>query len=212
MANKFYKNDYRIRKVLRDFANENPIGKVLKPLFKDLYKFANKFLPYPRDFLLREIPKNSLVCEVGVYEGDLSERILKISKPKKLYLVDPWAAITTRSEKKYNQASQDIRLSNVKEKFKDELSRGQVEIIRKTSDEAATDFPPKFFDFIYIDGDHSYEQVKKDLDTYFTKVKSGGELAGDDYQIPSVKQAVDEFAIEKNIPVRVRNFQFVFQK
>lgn len=50
-------------------------------------------------------------------------------------------------------------------------------------------------DFLYIDGDHSYEGVKKDIKMWFPKVKSGGLIGGDDYGggFVRVKQAVDEF-------------------
>lgn len=41
-----------------------------------------------RDFLLKQMPKNSICAEVGVYKGKLSERILKLTNPKKLVLID----------------------------------------------------------------------------------------------------------------------------
>jgi hypothetical protein len=53
MAPKFYKNDYKIQKDLKDFANTNPIGRALKPYLKWVYLLVNPYLPYPRDFLVR---------------------------------------------------------------------------------------------------------------------------------------------------------------
>lgn len=212
MFNKFYKNDYKIRKDLKDFANKNPVGKLLKPFLKDLYKFANRHLPYPRDFLLKKMPKNGICCEIGVYDGNFSERIEKICKPQKLYLVDPWEELKERSEKKYTQGYQDKRYDIVINKFNKQISSGKVIIVEQKSDKAALNFKDYFFDFIYIDGDHDYEQVKKDINNYYPKVKQGGFLCGDDYQIKSVCQAVDEFAKEKNIEVQLKNQQFIFKK
>jgi hypothetical protein len=45
---------------------------------------------------------------------------------------------------------------------------------------------PKYYkdrslDFVYIDADHSYEIVKKDIKSWYPKVKIGGVIAGHDY-------------------------------
>ena len=49
-------------------------------------------------------------------------------------------------------------------------------------------------DFIYIDANHSYESVKKDLQLYKPKIKTNGVIGGHDYVEPwtGVIQAVDE--------------------
>ena len=41
--------------------------------------------------------------------------------------------------------------------------------------------PNESYDFIYLDGDHSYEGVKQELPLFWNKVTSGGILAGHDY-------------------------------
>ena len=52
-------------------------------------------------------------------------------------------------------------------------------------------------DFVYIDGNHDYEFVLKDLETWFTKVKPGGIIFGDDYLRPyGVSKAVNEFSFK----------------
>src|SRR5262245_12643697 len=43
-----------------------------------------------RDFLLDLMPKGGQCIEVGVFDGVLSERILALTAPRKLHLVDPW--------------------------------------------------------------------------------------------------------------------------
>ena len=43
-----------------------------------------------RDFILQIFPKFSVGVEIGVNDGDFSERILEIVRPKKLHLIDPW--------------------------------------------------------------------------------------------------------------------------
>lgn len=66
---------------------------------------------------------------------------------------------------------------------------------RMSSDAAAKLLPNNSFDFIFIDGLHTYEQVLKDCQNFYPKIKSGGLFAGHDYNaIAGVGMAVREFA------------------
>jgi len=50
-------------------------------------------------------------------------------------------------------------------------------------------------DFVWIDADHEYRQVKRDIDNYLPIVKDGGIIGGHDYHCSralGVAQAVDE--------------------
>ena len=48
------------------------------------------------------------------------------------------------------------------------------------------------FDIVWIDADHSYESVARDIDLYCNKVKPGGIICGHDYDWPEVHRAVHE--------------------
>jgi predicted O-methyltransferase YrrM len=61
------------------------------------------------------------------------------------------------------------------------MAAGVVEIHRAGSADAADRFPDGAFDWVYVDGDHTYESVRIDLELYRAKVRPGGILAGDDY-------------------------------
>jgi predicted O-methyltransferase YrrM len=50
-----------------------------------------------------------------------------------------------------------------------------------TSNAVITSFPDNYFDFVYIDGDHSYKGSKSDLKNYYPKVERGGVISGHDY-------------------------------
>jgi len=55
-------------------------------------------------------------------------------------------------------------------------------------------------DFVYIDADHTYEIVKKDIESWYPKVKIGGILAGHDYYNSNqVIRAVGETIGQSNI-------------
>ena len=66
--------------------------------------------------------------------------------------------------------------------------------IRDTSIEAAINFENSFFDFIYLDAIHLYENVKEDISVWLPKLKHGGVFAGDDcnHKFPGVEKAVKE--------------------
>lgn len=54
-----------------------------------------------------------------------------------------------------------------------------------------------FVDLTFIDADHTYESVKKDIDTAFDVTLVGGIICGHDYGLfPGVTQAADEFGID----------------
>lgn len=61
-----------------------------------------------------------------------------------------------------------------------------------TSFSVISSFPDGYFDFVYIDGDHSYEGAKSDLIKYYPKLKRGGvtRIAGHDYRC-SFKEAME---------------------
>lgn len=74
------------------------------------------------------------------------------------------------------------------------------DVRRLTSVEAAPAFDDATLDFVYIDARHDYESVREDLETWYSKVRPGGIIAGHDYVDGSfaagefgVKRAVDEF-------------------
>ena len=61
-------------------------------------------------------------------------------------------------------------------------------------------FPDNTFDMIYIDGDHSYEGVKKDLLASYSKIKPGGWIMGHDFGInPQKAKHYYEFGVEKAV-------------
>ena len=78
-----------------------------------------------------------------------------------------------------------------------ELGQSKVELIKDYSYNVVDQFEDNSFDFIYIDGAHDYESVKKDIELYAPKLKTFGILAGHDYEHtwPGVIKAVDEIVI-----------------
>jgi len=100
----------------------------------------------------------------------------------------------------YNiEALQNIKIAvliitvDYSERFKNEIAQNKVKIIRADNREAAKNIPDNL-DMVYIDANHAYEEIKKDLEAWYPKVRAGGIFSGDDYfYYDTVVKAVDEF-------------------
>lgn len=140
-------------------------------LSKGLYKSDRVFthltsLEKRQLFLIAsELPAGAKCVEIGSYLGASSSFIARaLPKQSSLYCVDTWNndAMTegnrnTREEFLYNTSQ-----------FKDKIVP-----IQSRSTDAAKDFSEPL-DFIFFDGDHSYEGIKDDWDAWNDKLKSGG--------------------------------------
>ena len=145
-------------------------------------------------------------AEIGVQLGRMSREVLKGTPSiKKYYAIDPFYFYNDfekaccdipeqyRTKIGRDQAGMDyayeVFLQNTN-KFKD-----KVWLLRMFSEEAAQYIYDDSLDFCFIDGNHLYEYVKRDIELYFPKVKKGGLIGGHDYAMAGtgVKQAVDEY-------------------
>ena len=65
-------------------------------------------------------------------------------------------------------------------------------LVRKSSEEAFLDFPEGFFDIVFVDALHDFNNVKKDIVMWRSRIRSGGIIAGHDFSLwhPSVMFAV----------------------
>jgi len=148
---------------------------------------------------------NKRICEVGVRFGYNLQTLLA-ANPELLVGVDHYAKTDNLSQQDtgMNQGQLNELYRDVFTRF---LSEPAVRIYRGTSAYAAGAFPLYYFDFIYLDADHSYEGARNDLRAWWGRVRQGGILAGHDFVETSSKagtsfgviKAVREFMEEKRI-------------
>lgn len=155
----------------------------------------------------RRLPEGRTLygVEIGVWKGLTSMHLLR-SENVSLWMIDAWEAqepdgtylqsgdrIAALSQETFDNAYRSALQST-------EFAKDRRTVIRMRSDEAARFLRvPYFFDFVFIDGDHSYEGCKRDIEAWYQRVKAGGLLCGHDYahhEFPGfgVTEAVDEFA------------------
>jgi predicted O-methyltransferase YrrM len=139
--------------------------------------------------------KSPVVLEIGCDIGDSSEILLKCNENLRLYTIDPYDDYVDWNGNSLNERQK--LYEHVRERFAPYGDR--FNLYRLTSDDAVEEFQKEFFDFIFIDGLHTYEQLTKDCANYYSKLKPGGIFAGHDYTvIEGVNRAVNEFAAKQN--------------
>lgn len=178
---------------------------------KDI-EIKNARLPRPSIKFIKDILGYPLVgAEIGVQLGKNAESMLQLLNIKKLYLIDP-----------YIHYKKNIH--NIAQNFPSVLARAIEKLFRfrnkivwvKKMSADAVHLVPNNLDFVYIDGNHTYDFVKQDLENYWPKIKKGGVLAGHDYFLNAllirgkmvgeleVKKAVDEFVKKHNLDLNVK--------
>lgn len=162
-----------------------------------------KYFPRPMtEFLKTHFEARDLVgAEIGVGFGENAENMLRVLSIRKLFLIDPFQPYLQDGElitRWYSKSvfSTENRLS----KFKD-----KIEFVRRESSKASNLIPDNL-DFVYVDGNHAYQFVKKDLQLYYPKVRENGVIGGHDFSIGSlgVCKAVIRFVNENNLNLQGR--------
>ena len=157
----------------------------------------------------KHLPSSPICVELGVLHGDFSEKIFNILNPANLLMVDPYEV----NGKQYKMGLQtaystDIDYDNVLKRFESDIISGRVVIERRYSYESVTQWSPYFFDFIYHDASHLYEDLRRDLKEWLPKMMPDGLICGHDYinhDSFGVIQAVDEFIKEHNFEMIILN-------
>lgn len=117
-----------------------------------------------RKDLYTVLSMRTIGAELGVRNGRNALHLLEVAKPKKIHLIDRW-----EFPDKWDNAQN--KFGHIPEVT---LHRGRTQRI-------VTEFEDNYFDWIYIDADHAYRAVLRDLQLYHPKVKSGGLVLGHDF-------------------------------
>lgn len=157
----------------------------------------------PRWVILEELLDRNgfrFFAEIGVATGKTSEYILEKNPRVFITGVDPFLTYNDYSSDKNSKAG---RIKKNRANVERQLL-GNPRYTHKFlfSHEAVKKYADGCFCMIFIDANHKYGYVKRDLELWGPKVKKGGIIAGHDY-IPvekynhsGVKIAVDEYVKE----------------
>ncbi len=145
-------------------------------------------------------------AEIGVAEGNFSRDILSWPEGRIsiLYMVDRWKCVpTVRGDSAMKQEWHERNLLQAREKASPFGARAVI--MRGESVEMAASMSFGYLSFLYIDADHSFEGVTRDLEAWVPRVRRGGVVALHDYESPQygVKKAVTAFCAKHNLHVRL---------
>jgi hypothetical protein len=129
--------------------------------------------------------------EIGTHQALNAYSIMQNLPIRKLYLIDPYT-LYDDGINTYSNRDRDYEIA--KQRMKP--FENNIEFIKEPSEVACKLFQGKYkVDFVYIDGNHSYDYVKKDIELYYPFVKSGGVIGGHDFRadFEGLCRAVIEF-------------------
>jgi hypothetical protein len=141
---------------------------MLKPIHRNMFPL-----------LVQTLGHTEPAVEVGVAEGNYSREFLKLW-PNRFFMVDRWCHIEGYDDVMNGPDSEhEERFRQASEVAGEHADR--VTILRMDSAEAAAQFADRSLSFVYLDGDHSYDGVCRDIQAWAIKLKPNGILAGHDY-------------------------------
>jgi hypothetical protein len=154
--------------------------------------------------------------EIGVFCGGHAKELLN-SGIDLLIGIDPYQFYDPGMPRMDNQSDFDLLYEVVRIRLNDEIKENRYRHFRTTSDKAYPiladyDF---YFDFVFIDGLHTYSQLKRDLDNYSTIIKHGGIISCHDYNhgtFPELTVAIDEFAAKHHKKIHLGPLHLVWME
>jgi hypothetical protein len=144
-----------------------------------------------REEILALMPQGGVCAEIGTQTGYFAKKIFENMHPQKLHIYD------------IDFSAFDI------EYFRPHINSGIVELHEGDSSTLLSLAPDSFFDFIYVDGDHTYSGVAKDLEQARQKMKPDGWIMCNDYTVYSplegvkygVNRAVNELCLNHDFEI-----------
>ena len=159
-----------------------------------------------------EIPPPCYGAEVGVSRGWTTEHLLREFPTQHLFLIDIWDSPPKNSD--YAKSGDGhAALTVLQQRVHRDHAAKRTEfaaerrcILAMDSTEASKTILDDTLDFAFIDGDHTYSGVKRDIEAWSPKVRPGGLLIGHDFNHPrdrrklwGVTKAAKEFCEREGV-------------
>lgn len=168
-------------------------------VYNKMQHFYQKIATWPESdplklfsFIISKSKEGQFV-EIGSWMGCsavcMAVEIINSNKPIKLHCVDHW-----KGSPEHQKSHPPEFFNSLLEKFKKNITPVQsvIEIHQMESTQASKLFKDNSLQFVYIDANHSYESVTQDILHWLPKVKCGGFIGGDDFNLKTVRKSVED--------------------
>jgi hypothetical protein len=182
---RMYVNQYLFEEVEKWKENEaNLLSKTLSSEYiKKLVVLVNQ------NELLIHLPKASVVAEIGSGSGKFTQKIIAITSPKKLFMIETWPKFG------------EYEISVIENIFKSEINHTLVELINDNYKNGLIRIKDASLDWVFLNTQNSNFSTFELLEICLVKVKPSGYIAGNNYargdwitsQIYDVIESVHEF-------------------
>jgi hypothetical protein len=137
----------------------------------------------PRGRILKHLPSSRIIAEIGVFRGGFAAMIIRNVKFEVFHLIDPWGKDCDDEYVNNYRVTDDMGAlyEEILKRYEREILSGSIIPHRDYSTEVAPSFPENLFDWVYIDGMHSYEAVYNDLIAFSPKIAVNGFILGHDF-------------------------------
>ena len=146
-----------------------------------------------------EVSNDETIVEIGNHQGRsviiMAKAIKSAGKSTKIYAVDPHVEFKGVNGRVFGPLDLKAMYSNI-------VIAGVGDLIFKValaSNEAASAWTNRNIGLIFIDGDHSYEGVKLDFESWFIHIANGGKLAFHDSTSPGVSRLIGEISSDNRL-------------
>jgi predicted O-methyltransferase YrrM len=158
--------------------------------------FYASFMHEPREPVMKNLlkseiardPKNPYkILEIGTWGGASAimwaKTLVEMGNPGTVFCIDNWRPYPSVELQRMKEGLKNDRIFKL---FNHNIKMAGVEDrivpMRAPSNTFAPLLAPEIFDMVYIDGDHTYNQFKRDVQNYGKCVKIGGIVCGDDLE------------------------------
>jgi SAM-dependent methyltransferase len=152
-------------------------------------KIGEKLRTTPnRRHFLSDFPTGSVCAEIGVFRGGWTRHLLEVTQPKELHLMDVWWELYGDFFPDWGSYTDFGQLATRRayeetQKVVDQTATPGMKVVTHVGDDCKTleTFPDAYFDWVYLDTSHTYDDTLRELEVLARKVKPHGFISGDDW-------------------------------
>ena len=183
---------------VKEALNNVPVKKAMMPVKRvvDGFKVMKPTEPGKRFMWLSQVINHrryKIGAEIGCSKGNTTKFILRHNKHLILYAVDLWRPVPKSAGG--GRQYKSLNFAKIRADFDSGMRpfNKRVRVLQGISWEMADKVEDNSLDFIFIDADHEYASVVKDIAAWTPKLKPGGMISGHDTHFEEVHKVISEF-------------------